>query len=464
LDSSDYKKGLQSAKSTFKDFVANTKKEGEKAGGDIGQSFSRTFERKLGLRDAFRGLFTGLGMDIPELAKNIASMFTGGNSEEWKRVGEIADREAEAFNRLRASTLSASAVLADHKKDFADAMGAKDSKDAKGMGGKIQDAAGGAAGGMSSWNPLKAQFEMIAHFAGLFRNVAGETAAGDERNLKALEAKAELLKDEAEKRKKLIELSEKDDAIHEESLRPIAALEYALKRVYTLNSELLKINVKSVKYDEKKAQLQVALDRAFGLSSKVTQEKLAVSKLQVEQAEKERQFQIEIATGERKTMLIKQDMAALQDRINKAVDGSIEKQELLNQQADKTLTYEKQLVALREQRKELVEGSKESIEEQSKMTLGQVANNWTRGTGFQRDAARKAQEDEARAKDQTARGDVSGAAASITEAQGIRHDLAGQGMLKKSEDPMGQAAKKLDDIDKHILDTNNILGGKFVPQ
>jgi hypothetical protein len=70
-DTSEFKGQIAGASNSIKEAF------GSGAGGKIGEDFTKSFERKLGVRDVFKSAFVAIGIDAQSIAERIARAWTG---------------------------------------------------------------------------------------------------------------------------------------------------------------------------------------------------------------------------------------------------------------------------------------------------------------------------------------------------------------------------------------------------
>lgn len=463
LDSSDYKKGLQSASGSFQNFVRGTTNEADVGGGAAGTAFGRALERKMGLRHAFLGLFAALGLNMDKIANTIAGAIAGGSKEGWERAGQIADRESELIEKKIESHLGGRRLTEHLEKQLGRAITARAPVSAK---GEMAATLGGAIGGPA--------VEGLLRMFGVGKTDAEALADSQERSVKILEAEARLGENQTEERKKLITLAEQEDNVAVAHLKHKEAEDYLLKRFTVVLNEQGKFGKGSVEYEEKAKQLiaiRLKLGEQQGAQDAEDLEKQKqIKALQETRLEMIRKYQVEAADDDKKAGLIKADLLRLDKQIAAAGDDKILKQQLINEQTKIELDYRTQILKAEQSKKTATEALAQAKADRANLSLGELAGlgKYAPGVSIERgeqaDRARKALDLTQQAEAERRAGQTDQAKALFEQADAIKSDLAKSGAVKSSEMPFQDIVRRLEEANKILTELGTIFKGKFVAQ
>ena len=465
LDSSDYRKGLQSAGRDFQQFTRGTATDAESAGSTAGTKFGSALERKMGLKHAFLGLFAALGLNMDKIAGTIAGAIAGGSKEGWQRAGEIADRESELIEKKIESHL-AGPKLAEHlQKNLARAI-------------KGPTETGGVGEGMATTLgtiPIEGKLiERFARYMGLAKTDAEKLEASGQHSVAILEAEAAVTANQAEERKKKIAEQTKLDDLKAGELKTEDAINFMLKRSSEIGNEMLHFAKGTVEYEEKKQQLAGAHQKLGELENKrlaaEREHEKQLKDLQLARLQKLREFEIEAADGDKKAGLIKAELLKLDKEIAGAANDQVRQQELINTKTATELEYRKQILHATNAKKAAEKSLDEAKAERGKMSLSELANVARFGPG--QSAALEDQGEQARQMFQlqkqaeTARtgGDQDQAKALFEQADQMKTALVKSGTVKESEMPFADIAKQIEESNKILTNMETIFKGKFVAQ
>jgi len=465
LDSSDYKKGLQTASGSFQEFVRGTAKDAESGGSVTGQKFGRAMERSFGLRHAFLGLFAALGLNMDKIANTIAGAIAGGSKEGWQKAGEIADRESELIEKKIESHLGGARLTAHLQKELGHAM------EVKPTGGATGEVVASVAGAVL---PAGGAIEGMLRMFGIGRTDAEKLADTEERTVKTLEAEAKLQENLTEERKKQIALAEKQDDIAVSHLKHNEAIDYLLKRYVAVMAEQNQFGKGSVEYEEKRKQLEgirlkMGEQEAAQLAFEKEQQK-EIAALQEQRNEMIRKYQVEAAADDKKAGLIKADLLRLDKAIADAAKDKVLQQQLINEKTKVELGYREQILKAEQSKKTATAALEQAKADRANLALtelaglGKFAPGVSVETGAQAEQARKALDLQRQAEEKRTVGQRDEAKALFEQADQIRSDLVKSGGIKSNEMPFEQIVKKLEESNKILIELGTIFKGKFVAQ
>jgi hypothetical protein len=465
LDSSDYRKGLQSAGRDFQQFTRGTAAEAESAGGMAGSKFGSALERKMGLKHAFIGLFAALGLNMDKIAGTIAGAIAGGSKEGWQRAGEIADRESELIEKKIESHLAGPKLTEHLQKNLARAI--------KGP----TPTAGVGEGIATTLSTIPIEGKAIGAFArmlGIGKTDAEKLADASQHSVDILEAEAKLEENSAEERKKKIAEETKLDDLKAGELKTEDAINYLLHRSSEVANEMGHLAKGTVQYDEKKVQL-AGLHQKLGehenkrlAAEREHQTKL--KELQMSRLQKMREFEIEAADGDKKAGLIKAELARMDKEIAGAAKDQVRQQELINAKTAVELDYRKQILRASSAKKAAEKTLDEAKAERSKMSLTELANVARFGAGQsvtvedQAEQARQAMQLQKQGEEARVGGNQDQAKALFEQADQLKTALVKSGTVKEAEAPFAEIVKGIEESNKILAEMEAVFKGKFVAQ